>query len=240
MNNRFLLFYLFGIIFLTISCADDDEITPELGLSESEFEVISYFKEVALGFENGNSSEITRKWGSNMRIVVRGNPSDANIETLEQAISDINELVTDDFSIKIVSDSSFYNCYIFFGSGLEFLEIFPEEENNVDINTTGYFHVWWNNNIINKARIIINPFILNSIRQKSVILEEITQAIGLGNDSPSHPNSIFYETSINPGYATEYAVIDRELIRLLYHPEMTVGLNENQVDEVLRDILNKE
>jgi len=226
---------------LLASCTEDEvEIAPELELSASQLEAISYFKEVALGFENGNSTEITRKWSTTMNVFVDGNPSSANIMTLEQAVTDINQLATDGFSIEIVNDSLLANCYLFFGSGVKFANIFPEEENNVNANTTGFFSVWWNNNILNEARIVINPDLLSPAQQRSVILEEITQSTGLTNDSPLEPNSIFYETANNPGYAPEYADIDRELIRLLYHPKMTVGLDKTQVDVVLRDILSNE
>lgn len=229
------------MILLLVSCTEDDvDMATELVLSASQLEAISYFKEVALGFENGNSSEITRKWGATMNVFVGGNPSSANTVTLQQAITDINQLATDGFSIEIVNDSLLANCYLFFGTGLEFANIFPEEENNVNDNTTGFFSVWWNNNILNEARIVINPNLLSPTQQRSVILEEITQSTGLTNDSPLQPYSIFYETANNPGYAPEYADIDRELIRLLYHPKMTVGLDENQVDAVLRDILSNE
>ena len=241
MKKPFWLLSFFGMILLLVSCTEDDvDIATELELSPSQLEAISYFKEVALGFENGNSSEITRKWGAAMNVFVGGNPSSANTLTLQQAVTDINQLATDGFSIEIVNDSLLANCYLFFGSGLDFADIFPEEENNVNANTTGFFSVWWNNNILNEARIVINPNLLSPTQQRSVILEEITQSTGLTNDSPLQPNSIFYETADNPGYTPEYADIDRELIRLLYHPKMTVGLDENQVDGVLRDILSNE
>ena len=153
---------------LLVSCTEDDgETIPESELNASQLEAISYFKEVALGFENGNSSEITRKWGTTMSVFVGGNPSTANTMILEQAIADINELATDGFSIEIVNDSLLANCYLFFGSGLDFADIFPEE-NNVNANTTGFFSVWWNSDIINEARIVINPELLNPTQQRSV------------------------------------------------------------------------
>lgn len=242
MKNPPLLLFVLGTLLFMISCSrDESNLVVAPALTESEREVIRYFKEVALGFENGNSSEITRKWNSSMKVFVGGNPSDSNVMTLIQAIADINQLATDKFEIELVNDSIASNCYFFFGSGPDFLQMFPDELNNVNANTKGYFHVWWdNNNVINKARIIVNPAILTSVQQKSVILEEIIQSTGLGNDSPVHPNSIFYETSSEDGFATAYADIDKELIRLLYHPKMKVGLNNSQVDRILRDILTNE
>ncbi|WP_299532227.1 DUF2927 domain-containing protein [Ulvibacterium sp.] len=240
MTHRFSLLYVLGTFFLLVSCTEEEvPVPPDLPLSESDVEVIRYFKDVALGFEFGNSSEVTRKWEASMRIFMDGAPTADNRLTLEQAVQDINQLATDGFSIEIVDDPLRSNCYVFFGSGLDFVELFPDEESNVFAFTTGYFRVWWsNNNVIQKARIIINPNLLTPTQQRSVILEEITQSIGLTNDSPLQPDSVFYETLNDAGYAPEYADIDRELIRLLYHPKMNTGLDENQVEEVLRDILN--
>jgi len=241
-THRFLPLSILGVLFLLVSCTEEaDPVPSDLQLSESDAEVIRYFKDVALGFEYGNSPEITRKWDTQMRVYVDGAPTADNSLTLAEAVQDINQLVTDGFSIEIVDDPLRSNCYVYFGSGLDFLTLFPDEEDYVSAATKGYFRVWWNNDqIINKARIIINPNLLTPPQQKSVILEEITQCIGLTNDSPLQPGSVFYETVNDAGYAPEYAEIDKELIRLLYHPKMTVGLDENQVDEVLRDILINE
>ena len=64
MKNKLLLL-LFILIALS-SCSKDDEniILPESEFSEYEINVIDYFKDVALGFEFGNVSRITRKWNS--------------------------------------------------------------------------------------------------------------------------------------------------------------------------------
>ena len=71
MNYRFLLLLL--ILTMISSCAKDEEdIFSEPELSEYEINVIDYFKEIALGFEFGNASNITRKWNSDLRIFVGG------------------------------------------------------------------------------------------------------------------------------------------------------------------------
>ena len=70
-----------------------------------------------------------------------------------------------------------------------------------------------------------------------MLREELTQSLGLARDSEEYLESIFQSawTTTN-----EYAEIDRDLIRLLYHPDVNIGLNENQLDEVLREILINE
>lgn len=70
--------------------------------------------------------------------------------------------------------------------------------------------------------------------RKHLLREELTQSL-VAKDSRRFINSIFqssYETKV-----TEFAEIDTQLIRLLYHPEMEAGLNEDQVHEKLQEII---
>lgn len=232
---------LFALLILVLSCSkNNDEMLLELQLDKQELLTINYFKEIALGFEMGNASNITRKWNAPMKIFLDGIPSSSLINKAEQTVSDINELATDGFLIEIVNKPDLANCYMFFGSASEFIEKFPDAEGQIRSNFA-LFNVWWDdNNIINKGRIFIDINRPNLTQQKSLILEEITQTLGLGKDSPRYLYSIFYETFSNGGFATEYSIIDKELIRLLYHPDMKVGLGINEVDELLRNILINE
>jgi len=77
----------------------------------------------------------------------------------------------------------------------------------------------------------------NLTEQKHLLREELTQSLGLANDSQIYMGSIFQSIWTT---TTKYALIDKDLIRLLYHSDMSVGLNENQVDGVLREILISE
>jgi hypothetical protein len=58
-----------GLLFTTCS---DDLNDPNSGLTAYELNVIAYFKEIALRFEFGGASQITRKWSDPMRIFVTG------------------------------------------------------------------------------------------------------------------------------------------------------------------------
>ena len=111
MKNKFLL--LLVILISISSCSTDNEDLPELELSEYEIDVINYFKDVALGFEFGNASSITRKWNSELKIFVDGEPSTELIDELEEIILEINGLTTDGFQINVVDQFSQSNYYIF-------------------------------------------------------------------------------------------------------------------------------
>ena len=77
----------------------------------------------------------------------------------------------------------------------------------------------------------------NSAEEKHLLREELTQSLGLARDSQRYDNSIFQKdwTTTN-----EYADIDRDVIRLLYHPQMQIGLNQISVEQVLTQIILNE
>ena len=50
--------------------------------------------------------------------------------------------------------------------------------------------------------------------QKHLLREELTQSLGLRNDSYTYPESIFYSNWTN---TTEYTELDKSLIDMLYN-----------------------
>lgn len=232
-------FYLvIGSIFLFSCSKDEEEILPTDELTEYEIDVIDYFKEIALGFEFGNASEITRRWSTNMKIFIGGTPTSELLTELNTIVSDINSLSTSGFSLEIVSDSLQSNYYIYFGSGSSYSEIFPSLSNLVESNW-GLFNIFWNgSNELYTGYMYVDIFRANSNEQKHLLREELTQSLGLAKDSFQYTESIFQQAFSTK--VTEYAQIDEDLIRLLYHPQMRIGLNASQVDSRLRNILQSE
>lgn len=226
--------YITLIFFFCFACSDEEPI------SSYHESVIAYFKSIALGFEYGSGTNVTRKWLSPMKIFVGGDKNNAVLsDNLNQTIAGINNLATDGFRIETTTDSAASNCYLFFGSKEEFVNLFPDASGSMSTNLA-LFNVWWDADVLNRARIFIDISTTTPTQQKSLILEEVTQSIGFGRDSPQYPESIFFETEGDGGFATEYAERDRDLIRLLYHPQMRVGLSANEVDHVLRKIMAAE
>lgn len=238
MKNKYLLLFSLCILILISSCSKDDEdLLPEPELSEYEIEVIDYFKDIALGFEFGNASHITRKWDSDLKVFIGGEPSTELINEFEKIRTEINELVTDGFKVTIVNDSLQSNYYIFLGSGTEYAEMYPNLSTLINSNW-GLFHLRWNGqNKFISGHMYVDIMLTTLIEQKHLLREEFTQSLGLARDSPLYMESIFQSTWTR---TVEYAPIDKDLIRLLYHPEMSIGLNEMQVDNVLKDILLSE
>jgi len=176
-------------------------------------EVNAYFNEIALKDEfSGEVLSNPIKWTSDIRIYVKGEKKQYLILELSKIISELNDLI-EYINISIVSDSTQSNMPIFFGSMEEYNIIFPYSRKYS--NQLGLGSLWTNNNEIYFAKIFVDTKNHLSIsEEKHVLREELTQCLGLPNDSWKYPNSIFYQgwTSI-----TEYSDIDKLLIKKLYH-----------------------
>jgi hypothetical protein len=229
MGRRILCFCLFVALFW--SCSDDE---PEIGLSQYDQQVIEYFGEVALGFEFGGATEVTRKWVGDMKIFVGGEQKPALLNELQNIIEEINALATDGFNISIVTDSLDMNYYVYFGSGSNYASIYPSQSGLIAGNW-GLFSVYWDAaEQIYKGNMYVDIDRANDLEERHLLREELAQSLGLAKDSDRYNDSIF---QIDWTTTTEFSDIDKDLIRLLYHPQMQAGLNATQVEETLTQII---
>lgn len=224
-------------LFLFTSCSDKSNSSTD-ELTDEQQTAIFYFKEIALGLEFGDAPRVTRKWTNDMKIFVGGNPSQELNQEFESILNDLNQLFQQsNFSISTVSDSSSSNAYLFFGSHTEFAERVPAAENNVEQNY-GLFYIWWNgNNELYRMATYVDMYRTESETvRKHLLREELTQSLGLARDSDRFSDSIYnssYDVKV-----TQYSKVDKQIIQLLYHPEIETGLNESEVDNKLKEIIN--
>jgi hypothetical protein len=81
-------------------------------------------------------------------------------------------------------------------------------------NNWGLFIISGNDDIISGSMYVDVVRCNSEEGQKHLLREELTQSLGLKNDSYDYPKSIFYQGWTT---TTEYAPIDRELIQMLYN-----------------------
>jgi hypothetical protein len=216
------------------SVVANNDNPKKAALSEHQKSVLTYFQEVALGFEFGNTSAVTRKWSTDMKVFVAGDASAESMKELKKIVNEINSLVNDGFKITLVSKKEDSNLLLFFGGKSAYANIFPKEAPLLK-GSSGLCTISWNsrNQIVN-GHIFIKNENISSHEQRHVIREELTQALGFGKDSPRYMESIFQSSFTTP---TEYSAIDKELIKLLYHPQMSPGLLSAEVESVIARIL---
>jgi hypothetical protein len=224
-----ILFVICVLLSLFLASCDNGEEFPDTYRQD----VIDYFQHVALGFEFGDATEVTRKWNTDMKLFIGGTPDQALRTELDRIIGELNELTaTDGFDISVTTDTTQCNAYIFFGSKEKFAAYYPNASANDLDKNLGLFYVKFDGTQHFFASYIFIDLVRNADvnARKHLIREELTQSLGLARDSYEYPASIFYQAWTT---GTEYAPIDRDLIRLLYNPQMSAGLDAQQVAPVL-------
>ncbi len=245
-------------LFLFISCSSDSEGSlfeedptgqndpPEepsepdnSGLTASQELAIDYFTEIALGFEFGNASRVTRKWSNDVVIFIAGTPTDLLLNELEVVISDLNALLPEDsIQISTTTNEAEANFTLFMGTGNAYANFFPPAANFVDGNF-GLFFVGFNaQNQITNANMYVDTSRPTPLKQRHLLREELTQALGLARDSSRFSESIF-QSSFDLGCTTGYSNLDEILIQLLYDRRVTTNLNEVDVRILLQEIIQE-
>lgn len=230
------LFLFLLLLIISSSCKDENDSFIKIDTYDKQ--VIEYFPQVALGFENSTIDEVTRKWGEEMKIYLYGNISTSNYEDVEKVRDEVSQLATDGFKISIVQDSIQANLYLFLGSAEEYSQRIPFFRELVE-GFSSYFYLYWNaDNQLNLSFCFVDNTQLNQIEQAYHIRAVITRSLGFARFPYSHYESIFQGDPYN---GTEgYAPIDRDLIRLMYHPNMPTGIEGDTLKNTLLTILINE
>lgn len=211
---------------------EDNDLTDEQQIA------VDYFKDIALGFEFGSASDVTRKWNTDVIIFVDGETNPVLLNELDVILNDLNALIPDsEIELRLTDNEPGSNFFVFLGPGSEYGEINPSAANFVDSNF-GLFFVNFNSaNYITSATMYVDTRRAAGLNQRHLMREELTQALGMAQDSPRFQDSIFQ--SSYSGTATEYNRFDEAVIRMLYHPNMQTGLNAAGVDPILREIVQE-
>lgn len=171
-------------------------------------EAVDYFNEITLGSETGSGRSTPYKWTENVKIFVEGSKPSYLMDELDRVVGELNSIINT-INIQVVSNRREANLVVFLGSKSQFLSAHPEI---TDLpRCLGYFLTFTNESTV---FVDINRTQGEIEFQKHILREEVTQSLGLFNDSEKYTNSIFYD-----GYSvvTEYSEIDKELIDMLYN-----------------------
>ena len=188
-------------------------------------EEIDYFTEIALGAEFGDEVPVIKKWTDDLRIKIEGKPTEADLLIIANIIDDLNELISG-IKIKLVDKKE--TLTITFAPESDFTTIDP---NYVPINYGFFWALWHDDNfVIYNASILVSSADITQKERSHLIREELTQSLGLMNDSDKYSDSVFYQEWTD---ATEFTVMDRAVIKLLYYKKIKPGMSKDQVLNVL-------
>ena len=190
---------------------------------DQEERALAYLSEIGFGAEYDSVDEVLHKWAQEIRIKIHGEPTDADLETLEQVVTELNDILS---GIGLTLTEEAANVDLYFSPESDFPAIEP---GYVPVNL-GFFRVWFDQDgAIHRGRILIATQETNQAERSHLIREELTQSLGLFKDSWRYSDSIFYE-----GWTTtsEFGPLDGSAIRLLYSPLLEPCMTRIQVQVV--------
>lgn len=192
-------------------------------------EQINYFLEIALGAEytKTQAASTIRKWQGDLRIQTFGTPTSADLETLRTVIGEINTLTGGNIRLQLVDRNP--NVTVRFVPERQFKKYEP----NYEPVNYGYFWTQWSNDKIYSANILINSQQVTQKERSHLIREELTQALGLMQDSFRYADSLFYQPWTD---VTQYSAIDRAVIKMLYDPRILPGMTQAQALNALNTL----
>ncbi|MDQ3536103.1 MAG: DUF2927 domain-containing protein [Bacteroidota bacterium] len=206
-------------------------------------EVINYFYETVFSQDYIGPRNFLRdvlvKWENDIQISVEGElwPNDSLY--IIKAVEQLNALNLP-IKLHITEDTTQANLKVYFGNN-KYLEkklnykehllglgrfSIPDHVSTIKLAKVG---------IVNNTRIYakLNTSESALVRQ-SIILEEITQSLGVIGDSWEIYNSVFFE---GPKIATNLYELDKEVIRLLYEPTIPAKYPRKQFERDFKDVL---
>ena len=193
---------------------NDDTSVGSGGYETKDFspEAKEYFKKIAYGNEFDANDKSLSKWNQDINIYVVGTKCDYLMSELESIVSELNGLINT-IDINIVSNESDANFIVLFGSAQDYNDYDSESIGYTDHNR-GLF-ILYGGEILTRGTMYVDIEKTTKVDAKKHILrEELTQSLGLPNDSYDYPESIFYQGWTE---TTEYTELDKELIQMLYN-----------------------
>ena len=199
------------------------------------------FQEIALRNEYTRRGHVVRKWTKPVTIWIDHQVGDQAMHT-ELVSLHLNHLQSlTSHPIKLTRDRKSANLRLIFTRqadwGQQVKKLFGPEAAAAlhgavcmaNFRTNGHYEII-------EARVII-PVDQARMHGKlvSCIVEELTQVMGLPNDSEAVYPSIFNDKTPEELLSG----LDGLLLKMLYHPEIKPGMNEQQVRPVLKKIIHK-
>lgn len=194
-------------------------------------EAIEYFLEVALGSEYGNADKAIAKWQGEVRLFLAGEDILPVKQEMDRVVKELNQLMKT-VKIRVVSQESQANLILFLGSKENYEKYEPKVARYNDL---GFFYTYPNDQkVIERGSLYIDTERMQANDTRFHFLrEELTQCLGLMNDSHKYPDSIFYQKW---SLTSEFSAMDKQLIEMLYLPQVKTGMTASQVRQVLESI----
>lgn len=178
-----------------------------------------------------SGGSLSEKWQGEVKLYMEGTPD--NYETVVQEyLEEFQELMTDGTTLEIVDTQEASNIHLIMGPTESVANTWPDMHALISGSNFGGYALY-NTNVdyqIHVGRIwMASP-------GEGLFKHELGHILGLG-----HTSDLYCEnesTSVMcPGAAAKFNTFDREIIKILYHPNTPVGLNYSEMSGLVTALL---
>lgn len=194
-------------------------------------EEIAYLLEIGLWRDTTKGAHVLRRWVGDVVVGTKGSPTPDDLEALRAAAAELDGLARE-ISVGVdFSDTARPNVTVYFIPRGAFGSIEPgypyPEFGFAALPSTSGLHA---------ASILVATDSTTQRGREGLIYHGLAAALGLGNSSPSYPESIFYDGRGEfPDPA--FSPIDRAIVEILYSSGMWAGMTR---EEAIRLLANRE
>jgi hypothetical protein len=171
------------------------------------------------------TSESVKRWSGTITYQIKGTPTTKDRIVVRRVMRELRELTGNRIRFKPATNDP--EVLIWFVPVRDMSTYEPEYiEGN-----WGFMYLWWNDNYeIYRASVLIGSDETTQEERNHLIREELTQSLGLINDSWKYEKSIFYQ-----GWSEiqEFADIDKRLVRMLYSDPISPGMSRKEAMNAL-------
>ena len=233
MPKKFNLLPLLLLLFIFLCCNKDnttknDNNPPPLSKEQQ------YFFDVAFGSEFVSGYTNLRKWQQDIKIYVPDSSlADLN-EELNKIIKELDSLQSG-ITIRRVTDSAQANYIVYIGDSNTYVTKYEPAAAPYVADNFGFFYIYWNDEYaITRGSMYVDIVrTAGSDCRKHLLREELTQSLGLMNDSYTYPESIFYQPWT---CGDAYAPVDILLIQYLYNPLLKPGMTAAETKTIIETL----
>ena len=178
--------------------------------------VKSWAERVTLGPEFGGEGEICARWIRSPTLSVIRTSAEGQV-LLGELLPLLSSLIAP-LSIRQIEDGDEdASIEVYFTERQDFEGIAEAKNFHYVDGNSGYVHTFWTRrHEIYKAVVLLATDQLRGSHLRHFTFEEVTQSLGVSNDSPLFTDSIFFASGADGGNASTLSPLDRELVRFFY------------------------
>lgn len=191
---------------------------PKPALGEDRAKVRAWVETVALGTEFGGEGKIAARWTKPVRFSVMKGDQRVRKDMLELILTLNLVLAPAGAPITVVGDGDAdAELKVYFVPLAQFDGIARRHGFTYVQGNHGFFQTFWNTrHELTRAFILMATDKLSGAPLRHFSFEELTQSLGLANDSPAFPDSIFFANGADGGRALSLSALDRKLLSFFY------------------------